>query len=60
MASLCSAPEVKVAHEVERPAYEVVCALQRFDERDTVFAREALILEIHRRRTRFIACGALS
>jgi reductive dehalogenase len=70
MASLYSEPEVRMAHEVERPTYEVISTLQRFDERDTVFAREALIpgsvaereyhelhpelVEIDRRLTRFI------
>ena len=33
-----------MAHEVEQPTYEVVGALERFDERDTVFARDALVL----------------
>jgi reductive dehalogenase len=32
-----------VAHEVDRPTYEIVGPLQRFDERDNVFAREALL-----------------
>jgi len=32
-----------MAHEVERPTYEVVGPLERFDERDTVFARETLM-----------------
>ncbi len=32
-----------MVHEVERPTYEVVGDLQRFDERDTVFAREAYL-----------------
>lgn len=32
-----------MAHEVDRPTYEVVGALERFDERDNVFAREALV-----------------
>ena len=32
-----------MAHEVERPTYEVVGPLQRYDERDNVFAREALL-----------------
>jgi reductive dehalogenase len=59
-----------MAHEVERPTYEVVGTLERFDERDTVFAREALqpsskeemayhelhpeLVEIDRRLARFI------
>jgi reductive dehalogenase len=59
-----------MAHEVERPTYEVVGPLERFDERDTVFAREALapgspeereyharrseLVEIDRRLARFI------
>lgn len=59
-----------MAQEVERPTYEVVGALERFDERDTVFAREAYLpgtpeeieyharhpelLEIDRRLARFI------
>jgi reductive dehalogenase len=70
MARLYSEPEVRMAHEVEKPTYEVVGSLQRFDERDTVFAREALIpgsvpereyhelhpelVEIDRRLARFI------
>lgn len=32
-----------MAHEVQRPTYEVVGPLERFDERDTVFAREAYL-----------------
>ncbi|HJX38580.1 MAG TPA: hypothetical protein VJ714_08265, partial [Anaerolineae bacterium] len=32
-----------MAHEVERPTYDVVGPLERFDERDTVFARDALV-----------------
>ena len=32
-----------MAHEVERPTYEIVGPLQRYDERDNVFAREALL-----------------
>ncbi len=59
-----------MAHEVERPTYEVVGTLERFDERDTLFAREALmpgskeerayhelhpeLVEIDRRLARFI------
>jgi reductive dehalogenase len=30
-------------HEVERPTYDIVGALTRFDERDSVFARERLV-----------------
>lgn len=59
-----------MAHEVEQPTYEVVGPLKRFDERDTVFARENLVpgsaeereyhalhpelVEIDRRLSRFI------
>jgi len=59
-----------MAHEVERPTYEVVGPLERFDERDNVFAREAYLpgspeereyharhpelVEIDRRLARFI------
>jgi reductive dehalogenase len=59
-----------MAHEVDRPTYEVVGPLECFDERDTVFARESLIpgspeeeeyhrlhpelVEIDRRLSRFI------
>jgi reductive dehalogenase len=32
-----------MAHEVERPTYEIVGPIQRYDERDNVFAREALL-----------------
>ena len=32
-----------MAHEVERPTYDVVGPIQRYDERDNVFAREALL-----------------
>jgi reductive dehalogenase len=32
-----------MGHEVERPTYEVVGPLERYDERDTVFARDALV-----------------
>jgi len=59
-----------MAHEVDRPTYEIVGPLERFDERDTVFARDALgpgspeerqyhqlhpeLVEIDRRLSRFI------
>ena len=59
-----------MAHEVERATYEVIGAPERFDERDTVFARESLLtgsveereyhelhpglVEIDRRLSRFI------
>jgi reductive dehalogenase len=59
-----------MAHEVDRPTYEVVGPLERFDERDTMFARDALapgspeeleyhrlhpeLVEIDRRLSRFI------
>jgi reductive dehalogenase len=59
-----------MAHEVERPTYELIGALERVDERDTAFAREALLpgsaeereyhalhpelVEIDRRLSRFI------
>jgi len=59
-----------MAHEVDRPTYEVVGPLERFDERDNVFARETLVpgspdereyhalhpelVEIDRRLSRFI------
>jgi reductive dehalogenase len=59
-----------MAHEVEKPTYEVVGPLERLDERDTVFAREILtpgspaekeyharhpeLVEIDRRLARFI------
>jgi reductive dehalogenase len=62
--------EVEMRHEVDSPTYEVVGPLKRFDERDTVFAREALqpgsreekeyhqlhpeLVEIDRRLARFI------
>lgn len=32
-----------MAHEVDRPTYEIVGPLERFDERDTMFARDALV-----------------
>jgi reductive dehalogenase len=32
-----------MAHEVDRPTYEVVGPVQRYDERDNVFSREALL-----------------
>ena len=32
-----------MAHEVERPTYQVVGPIQRYDERDNVFSREALL-----------------
>lgn len=32
-----------MAHEVERPMCEVVGTLERFDDRDTVLAREPLV-----------------
>ena len=32
-----------MSHEVEEPTYEVTGPLERFDERDNVFARERLI-----------------
>ncbi len=32
-----------MAHEVDRPTYEIVGPLERFDERDNVFARERLV-----------------
>jgi reductive dehalogenase len=35
--------EEDIAREVDQPTYQVVGQLQRFDERDNVFAREALI-----------------
>lgn len=32
-----------MSHEVEKPTYKVVGPLSRFDERDTIFARERLV-----------------
>jgi reductive dehalogenase len=32
-----------MAHEVERPTYEVTGPIQRYDERDNVFSRESLL-----------------
>jgi len=59
-----------MAHEVDRPTYELAGTLKRFDERDSVFAREDLVpgsaeereyhtlhpelVEIDRRLSRFI------